>query len=191
MAFRMKGHSLPGFKQRDVVNASNIGKLKIKSQSDDAARAEMSRLDGEIANATTTEARDSLNTLHTSAGLSLSNSFINNPNSRQTIPKPSGLPQKDKVVPNDATADVDANADDGTNYLRPELSLGELEELEFAAYTAGDTAQAKYFGNQFAELKAAMEKAGKLNVKEDKRSSSIEPTFGGGYGDDPNVKGGY
>ena len=189
MAFKMKGHALPGFKQRDVVNASNIGNLKIKSQSDDAARAEMSRLDGEIANATTTEARDSLNTLHTSAGLSLSNSFINNPNSRKTIPKPSGLPQK---TGDNAGED---NADDGTNYLRPELSLGELEELEHAAYVAGDTAQAKYFGNQFAEVKAAMIKGGQMNTKKEGESSPTSGhqtlKFGGGYGDDPNVKGGY
>jgi hypothetical protein len=184
MAFKMRGHTLPGFKQKDVLTASNVNNIKIKSQSDDAARAEMSRLDGEIKNATTPEARDSLGNLHTAASLGLSSSFINNPNSR----KPSGLQQSTGDNAGKDNEDGQADADDGTNYLRPGPSLGELEELQFQAYTAGDTAKANYFGREFADLKAQLVKDGKMNTKDKGKSS---PTFGGGYGDDPNVKGGY
>ena len=189
----MKGHALPGFKQRDVLNADTVGNLNIRQQlkpnagesredfiarqntADTSTRGEMNRLSQELGNTTSPTARDSISNLYNSEALSLNRGkYLQSP----------ALPQK--------TGD-----DAGENYLRPReqstdsvaegsvnLTLPKIEALQERAYNQGDTAQANYWSKQYDQMHKQLVKDGKLNVK-------TKPKFGGGWSDNPNVKGGY
>jgi hypothetical protein len=86
--------------------------------------------------------------------------------------------------------------EEGGNYLYPRegmkkaaegsvnLTLPKIEALQERAYNQGDTAQANYWSKQYDQMHKQLVKDGKLNVK-------TKPKFGGGWSDNPNVKGGY
>ena len=197
MAFKMTGHSLKGFKQRapkytmeratDVPTAGG-GTSEHTTFIHNKKGTETDYQTHTLPDGSTEVIKRKYNTEAGEDGSRLKSEKVMNPvvADRQQMRKfgKSGFNQKD---------------------IDPKIKLANIEENQQTAYNSGDDESAAKLGMEYDKLYAELKANGSLDAQvygggysDDQKQTvssdstkTTKPKFGGGYGDDPNVKGGY